>query len=108
MSCVLFARERALEFYKRHGYELKEKAHLAYDDVQHWKMGEAKTICTRLVSATLTGRKYCKNTWRRIYSDQRCDWALKLNSYTDWQFTTSADLNANLNLHNTMFCRFYL
>jgi len=35
---VLFARESALEFYKRNGYELKEKAHLAYDDIQHFKM----------------------------------------------------------------------
>ena len=41
---VLFARERALDFYKRHGYELKEKAHLAYDDVQHWKNGKTKTL----------------------------------------------------------------
>ena len=28
---------------------------------------------------------------------------IKVESYTDWQFTTSADLDANLNLHNTMF-----
>ncbi|TMP13409.1 YiiD C-terminal domain-containing protein, partial [Pseudoalteromonas sp. S2893] len=28
---------------------------------------------------------------------------LTVESYTEWQFTTRADLDGNLNLHNTMF-----
>jgi thioesterase domain-containing protein len=43
-----------------------------------------------------------QNTWRESIpiSDAM---GIKVESYTDWQFTTRADLDANLNLHNTMF-----
>ncbi|MBQ4834630.1 GNAT family N-acetyltransferase/hotdog fold thioesterase [Pseudoalteromonas sp. MMG010] len=98
---VLFARERALTFYKRHGYEIKEKAHLAYNDIQHWKMIKQKPSepgWFRHPAWTQT----LQNIWRESIpiSDAM---GIKIESYTDWQFTTTADLNANLNPHNTMF-----
>ena len=98
---VLFARERALDFYKRHGYELKEKAHLAYDDVQHWKMVKQKPSEPGWFRHP-NWTQVLQNTWRESIpiSDAM---GIKVESYTDWQFTTRADLDANLNLHNTMF-----
>ncbi len=98
---VLYARERALDFYKRHGYELKEKAHLAYDDVQHWKMIKQKPSEPGWFRHP-NWTQVLQNTWRESIpiSDAM---GIKVESYTDWQFTTSADLDANLNLHNTMF-----
>jgi N-acetylglutamate synthase-like GNAT family acetyltransferase len=35
---VLDARENAINFYLSMGYELKEKAHLLYGEIQHYKM----------------------------------------------------------------------
>ena len=98
---VLFARERALEFYKRHGYELKEKAHLAYGDVQHYKMVKQKPSEPGWFRHP-NWTQVLQNIWRESIpiSDAM---GIKVESYTDWQFTTSADLDANLNLHNTMF-----
>jgi thioesterase domain-containing protein len=98
---VLFARERALEFYQRHGYENKEKAHLAYGDVQHYKMVKLKPSEPGWFRHP-NWTQVLQNTWRESIpiSDAM---GIKVESYTDWQFTTRADLNANLNLHNTMF-----
>ncbi|KZN46619.1 bifunctional GNAT family N-acetyltransferase/hotdog fold thioesterase [Pseudoalteromonas luteoviolacea] len=98
---VLFARERALAFYERHGYQVMEKAHLAYGDVQHWKMVKQKPSepgWFRHPDWTLV----LQDTWRESIpiSDAM---GIKVESYTDWQFETKADLKANLNLHNSMF-----
>lgn len=43
-----------------------------------------------------------QNTWREDIpiSDAM---GIKVESYTDWQFTTSAEFSANQNLHGTMF-----
>ncbi len=35
---ILHAREKAISFYKRNGYEVIEKSHLLFDDIQHFKM----------------------------------------------------------------------
>ena len=35
---ILDARENALEFYKKNGYQLLEKGHLLYGEIQHYKM----------------------------------------------------------------------
>ncbi|WP_105213485.1 bifunctional GNAT family N-acetyltransferase/hotdog fold thioesterase [Pseudoalteromonas sp. T1lg22] len=98
---VLFARERALEFYKRHGYELKEKAHLAYGDVQHWRMVKQRPSEPGWFRHP-DWTQVLQNTWRESIpiSDKM---GIKVESYTDWQFSVVADLDANINVHNTMF-----
>ena len=35
---VLSARENALQFYKNNGYEIVEKTHLLFGEIQHWLM----------------------------------------------------------------------
>ncbi|GEK08496.1 YiiD C-terminal domain-containing protein [Pseudoalteromonas sp. McH1-7] len=98
---VLFARERALSFYQRHGYEVVEKAHLAYGDVQHWKMVKQRPTEPGWFRQP-DWTHVLQNTWRESIpiSDAM---GIKVESYTDWQFSTKADLKANLNLHNSMF-----
>ncbi|TMO46337.1 bifunctional GNAT family N-acetyltransferase/hotdog fold thioesterase [Pseudoalteromonas ruthenica] len=98
---VLFARERALKFYQRHGYELKEKAHLAFGDVQHWKMVKQRPSEPGWFRHP-DWTQVLQDTWRESIpiSDKM---GIKVETYTDWQFSVSADLDANVNVHNTMF-----
>ena len=35
---ILSARENALQFYNKNGYEILRKTHLLFDDIQHWLM----------------------------------------------------------------------
>ncbi|KAF7765142.1 hypothetical protein PCIT_a4460 [Pseudoalteromonas citrea] len=98
---VLYARERALAFYEGHGYKVVEKAHLAFGDIQHWKMvkqNPSEPGWFRHPDWT----QVLQDTWRESIpiSDAM---GIKVESYTDWQFSTRADLKANLNLHNSMF-----
>lgn len=37
-TIVLHARENAVSFYQKKGYELLEKSHLLFDSIQHYKM----------------------------------------------------------------------
>lgn len=98
---VLFARDRALDFYKRHGYEVVEKAHLMYGDIQHWKMVKQKPSAPGWFRRP-QWTQVLQNTWREDIpiSDAM---GIKVDSYTDWQFTTTAEFGANQNLHGTMF-----
>ena len=38
---ILSARENALQFYKKNGYEIVEKTHLLFGQIQHWLMRKA-------------------------------------------------------------------
>ncbi|MFC3032937.1 YiiD C-terminal domain-containing protein [Pseudoalteromonas fenneropenaei] len=98
---VLDARERALSFYERHGYEVVGKGHLAFGEVQHWKMVKRKPSEPGWFRRP-DWTKVLQDTWRESIpiSDAM---GIKVESYTDWQFSTRADLKANLNLHNSMF-----
>ena len=35
---ILSARENALQFYKNNGYEIIERTHLLFGEIQHWQM----------------------------------------------------------------------
>jgi thioesterase domain-containing protein len=98
---VLFARERALNFYQSHGYEVKEKAHLAYGDIQHYRMVKKRPSQPGWFRHP-DWAQVLQNTWRESIpiSDAM---GIKVESYTDWQFTTRADFGANVNLHGSMF-----
>ncbi len=98
---VLFARERAVNFYQQHGYELKEKAHLAYGDIQHFRMVKRKPSQPGWFRHP-DWAQVLQDTWRESIpiSDAM---GIKVDSYTDWQFSTRADFGANINLHHTMF-----
>ena len=40
-TIVLGARENAVSFYKKNGYDLLEKSHLLFDSIQHYGMNKA-------------------------------------------------------------------
>ena len=98
---VLFARERALAFYQRHGYEVAEKAHLAYGDIQHFKMVKNRPSEPGWFRHP-DWTQVLQNTWREAIpiSDAM---GIKVHSYTDWELSTQADFAANVNLHGSMF-----
>ncbi len=98
---VLFARDRAVEFYKAHGYEVVEKAHLMYGDIQHWKMIKQKPSEPGWFRRP-DWTQVLQDTWREDIpiSDAM---GIKVQSYTAWQFSTTAEIKANQNLHGTMF-----
>ncbi len=98
---VLYARERALAFYQRHGYEVVEKAHLAFGDVQHWKMVKQRPSEPGWFRRP-DWTQVLQDTWREAIpvSDHM---GIKVHSYTDWEFSAIADIEANKNLHGTMF-----
>ena len=35
---ILHSREGAIDFYKKHGYEVIKKTHILYNSIQHWMM----------------------------------------------------------------------
>ena len=39
-NIILQARENALKFYSKNGYEIIEKSYLLFDEIQHWLMGK--------------------------------------------------------------------
>jgi thioesterase domain-containing protein len=98
---VLYARDRAVDFYKKHGYDVVEKAHLMYGDIQHWKMVKQRPSAPGWFRRP-EWTKVLQNTWREDIpiSDAM---GISVESYTDWEFTTTADIKANQNLHGTMF-----
>ncbi len=40
---ILQARENAVQFYQSNGYEIVEKTHLLFDEIQHWLMKKELT-----------------------------------------------------------------
>jgi len=42
-NIILQARENALKFYSKNGYEIIEKSYLLFDEIQHWLMGKKIT-----------------------------------------------------------------
>ena len=40
---ILQARENAVKFYERNGYEIIEKSYLLFDEIQHWLMKKELT-----------------------------------------------------------------
>ena len=40
---ILQARENALKFYRKNGYEIIEKSYLLFDEIQHWLMKKELT-----------------------------------------------------------------
>ena len=40
---ILQARENALKFYRKNGYEIIEKSYLLFDEIQHWLMKKKLT-----------------------------------------------------------------
>lgn len=95
----LNARELAVAFYEKLGYQVTGSAHVLYDEIQHFSMekslGEAKESHSELL-------KQLQSTWH-----QTIPMSLAMGMSADYfdgqQFVTHCDVSFNKNLHNTMF-----
>ncbi len=100
-SLVLDAREQAQHFYTRHGYTLVEKGHLAFGEVQHYRLCKTRPAKPEwfLQSQWLSE---LEATWHKSIPISAA-MGIEIASHTDWQFSTRASISANINLHQTMF-----
>ena len=97
----LNAREEALDFYLAMGYEDQGQGHTLFGDVGHRKM--SKTLCSS--NLVLKHPIWCRElveTWHNTIPLSQY-MGLNINQYTGSYLETSADRDANLNLHGTMF-----
>ncbi|TRX53171.1 bifunctional GNAT family N-acetyltransferase/hotdog fold thioesterase [Thalassomonas sp. M1454] len=99
LQIQLNAREVALAFYKKCGYNLIEQVHTLYDEVKHYAMNkvlnESPGNCTQWLSEL-------KQSWHNTIPMAK---AMQLHPsfYDREQLFVIADRAANINLHNTMF-----
>lgn len=92
----LNAREVALTFYLKLGYQQIEKSHVLYDEIQHFRM--LKNLLPQLpgLAEELT------ETWHNTIPMSKA-MNIEVCYFDNQQLFTSCDLAFNKNLHNTMF-----
>ncbi|WP_286264325.1 bifunctional GNAT family N-acetyltransferase/hotdog fold thioesterase [Thalassotalea atypica] len=98
-SVNLNAREVSLAFYQALGYQLIEKSHLLYGEIQHFLMSKS-------LEASEAIEQSLANTLQEIWHETiPLSKAMNLNAcyYDRKKFITSCDPQFNKNLHNTMF-----
>ncbi|QBY03880.1 GNAT family N-acetyltransferase [Thalassotalea sp. HSM 43] len=95
----LNARENAVKFYQACDYQLGDKSHLLYGQIQHYKMRKMLQPSTTEYSDALT---QLKQVWHQTISVSK-HMLIHPASLIEGVFTVCADRQANINLHNTMF-----
>ncbi len=96
---TLNAREVALDFYLRLGYEQIEKSHLLYGEIQHYLMHKALSEGSgSYVAESLALTK----TWHETIPMSKA-MNLQVSHFDGNELFTSCELSFNKNLHNTMF-----
>lgn len=94
----LNSREQALTFYKKLGFEVIEKSHLLYDEIQHYSMRLSIVPSGQLSELS----QALQSTWHATIPMSKA-MNIEVASFNGDQLITSADLLFNKNLHNTMF-----
>lgn len=94
----LNAREQALTFYERLGFENLGKGHLLYGEIQHYSMKISLAPTSQYPELT----QKLQSTWHSTIPLSKA-MNIEIASFDEAQLTTSADLLFNKNLHNTMF-----
>ena len=94
----LNAREQALTFYEKLGFENLGKGHLLYGEIQHYSMRISLTPASKFPELT----RDLQSTWHSTIPLSKA-MNIEIASFDETQLTTSADLLFNKNLHNTMF-----
>lgn len=94
----LNAREQALTFYEKLGFENLGKGHLLYGEIQHYSMKISLSPKSQFLELT----KDLQSTWHNTIPLSKA-MNIEIASFNESQLTTSADLLFNKNLHNTMF-----
>ncbi|WP_448569629.1 bifunctional GNAT family N-acetyltransferase/hotdog fold thioesterase [Thalassotalea ganghwensis] len=94
----LNAREQACAFYRTLGYEGEQISHVLYEQIPHIKMEKALAVSPK--KNTLT--EQLMRTWHQtIPLSKAMD--IYIANYSGVSLVCSCNVNANKNLHNTMF-----
>lgn len=95
----LNARAEAIQFYQALGYNMIQKTHVLYGEIQHYLMTKQLNTTSTVTDDAVSE---LQNTW---HSTIPLSQAMNINAcYFDGQkFITSCDPLFNKNLHNTMF-----
>ncbi|WKE65586.1 bifunctional GNAT family N-acetyltransferase/hotdog fold thioesterase [Gallaecimonas kandeliae] len=95
-SVELNAREGALAFYQKAGYQLLGPAHTLYGVIPHFKMAKAMASTQRAWAKELT------DTWHQTIPLSRF-MDLRVAAFNGEQLFTRGDFQANSNLHGSLF-----
>ncbi|WP_448556729.1 bifunctional GNAT family N-acetyltransferase/hotdog fold thioesterase [Thalassotalea montiporae] len=95
----LNARENAVPFYRKLGYELVEKRHLLYGEIQHYLM--TKSLAPAAGHATDVSVQL-NDIWHQTIPMSKA-MNLQVSFYNSEQLFTHCDVAFNKNLHDTMF-----
>ena len=96
---VLNAREHAVGFYQKLGYELQGYSHTLYDDVKHYRM--IKNIA-RLTQHKEEQARALQKIWHNTIPLSKA-MNLQISYYDGTKLITHCDTDFNQNLHHTMF-----
>ena len=95
----LNAREIALGFYQKLGYQSLGPSHLLYNEIQHFKMHK---ILDKKASANFNLAQELQQTWHQTIPMSKA-MNVQICHFDEQELRTSSDLLFNKNLHNTMF-----
>lgn len=95
----LNAREGAVKFYQRLGYELLEKSHCLYGQIQHFKM--CKTLAVNVEHMQVAAQQL-QNTWYQTIPLSKA-MNIEISFFDQQQIVTQCDPIFNKNIHHTMF-----
>jgi len=98
-SITLNARDNAIQFYQSCGYELGDKTHLLYQQIQHFSMTK---LLSKPESLKCPELNQLQSTWHSTIPLSRA-MNIAICSYNKKQLITHSDPVFNKNLHNTMF-----
>lgn len=95
----LNAREQAITFYQKLGYENQGYAHTLFDDVKHYRM--IKKLASH-VKHKVKPSKILQDLWHQTIPLSKA-MGLQISYYDSCQLVTHCDAAFNQNLHHTMF-----
>lgn len=95
----LNAREQALGFYQRLGYQGEQVSHVLYDEIKHIAMQKQLTLSIQTSSDEVTN---LVNTWHTTIPLSKAV-GIRITYYDQKTVVTTCDESFNKNLHNTMF-----
>ena len=98
-SIELNAREAALGFYEKLGYQNLGLAHLLYGEIQHYSMVKKLNV---LATHLKESANNLEETWHNTIPLSKA-MNIKISHFDGEELVTNCDLAFNKNIHNTMF-----
>ena len=96
---TLNARESAMAFYQKLGYQSHGFSHLLFDEIKHFAMSKALTHAN---SHQLTCSKALQDIWHDTIPLSKA-MNIQISYFDGQELITHCDASFNKNLHNTMF-----